>query len=256
MEWQSKGFVIGHRRFGEAGLIMDVFTEERGKQSGLVYGGAGSKKRPSLEIGNLLDLEWRARLDNQLGHFASHEVLVPYAVRQYNDPTRLAALTAVMDLLQGTLPEGHAYEPLFAATEMLIEALEHEAIWPALYVKWEVGLLDMIGYGLDLDKCALTGVLEGLSHVSPRTGRAICGEVEEAKDYLDKLIPLPAFLMNPKIQASPEDILKGLKMTGYFLSARVFGEVNRGVPESRGLMIERMRKSGLLSDLDETNADV
>ena len=69
MQWRDEGLVLGGRKFGESGLILDVLTRERGRRSGLVYGGASRKKRAQYEPGNTVDLSWSGRLEEQLGRF-------------------------------------------------------------------------------------------------------------------------------------------------------------------------------------------
>ena len=113
-------------------------------------------------------------------------------------------------------------------------------IWPALYVKWEAGLLTAMGYGLDLKSCAATGVNDNLTHVSPRSGRAVSASA--AEPYKDKLLVLPGFLMGLPF-ATAQDVAHGLKLTGYFLETRVQWGVNKTLPDARARMIERLQSS-------------
>lgn len=244
MEWRDIGIVIGTRRFGESGLILDAFTREHGRQSGLIYGGNSSKKRASFEIGTSLELEWRARTSDQLGHFNLSEPTAHRAAVFMGSRMALAALQSVTALLNSALPEGHSYPALFDATELVLDQLGDTEIWPALMVSWEVGFLRTVGYGLDFTKCAVSGRKDGLSHVSPRTGRAVCGE--EVPEYVDKLLKLPGFLVNAEVDAEPEDIGKGFQLTGWFITNRLYAEAHQAPPGARDLMLRRLSDKGFV----------
>jgi DNA repair protein RecO (recombination protein O) len=239
MQWSDDGIVLGARRFGEGGLILDVLTALHGRRSGLVYGGASRRRRAEFEAGNTLALTWNARLDDQLGRFDLAEARRERAARLLDDPAALAAIGAVAALLRGALNEGDAAgSQLYEATSLLLDDLTDGAIWPALYVRWELGLLAALGFGLDLESCALSGADDGLTHVSPKTGRAVRGS--EAEDYLDRLLPLPGFLLSASASLAPGDIEDGLRLTGHFLELRLFAAVHSGLPPERERLVRRL----------------
>ncbi|OZB16445.1 MAG: DNA repair protein RecO, partial [Hyphomonas sp. 34-62-18] len=95
MNWSDDGIVLGGRRFGEGGLILDVLTRQRGRRSGLVYGGASRRKRAQFEAGNTVALSWTGRLDDQLGRFDVAEARKDRAARLLDDPAALAALASI-----------------------------------------------------------------------------------------------------------------------------------------------------------------
>lgn len=239
MNWSDDGIVLGGRRFGEGGLILDVLTRGRGRRSGLVYGGASRRRRAQFEAGNTIALSWTGRLDDQLGRFDVAEARAERASRLLDDAAALAALASVTALLRAGLDEGDAAgSSLYEATTLLLDELAHPDVWPALYVRWELGLLSALGFGLDLDECALSGANDGLTHVSPKTGRAVRGS--EAEAYVDRLLTLPAFLIDSRADVLPGDIAAGLKLTGYFLEARLFAAVHRGLPPERERLVARL----------------
>ena len=135
------------------------------------------------------------------------------------------------------LPERQAFPQVYAAFDVLMQNFEDVDIWPALYVRWEMGVLAALGYGLDLSTCAATGGNDNLTHVSPRTGRAVSASA--AEPYLDKLLPLPPFMRGER-SLSPQDIADGLRLTGYFLETRVQWGINQTLPEARAVMVERL----------------
>lgn len=239
MNWSDDGIVLGGRRFGEGGLILDVLTRGRGRRSGLVYGGASRRKRAQFEAGNTLALSWTGRLDDQLGRFDLAEARKERASRLLDDAAALSALASITALLRAGLNEGDAAgSSLYEATTLLLDQLDQPDIWPALYVRWELGLLSALGFGLDLDVCAISGSNDGLTHVSPRTGRAVRGS--EAEDYVDRLLKLPAFLIDARAAIFPEDIAAGLRLTGHFIEGRLFAAVHRGLPPERERLLARL----------------
>ncbi|WP_018147347.1 DNA repair protein RecO [Henriciella marina] len=243
MQWRDEGLVLGGRKFGESGLILDVLTRERGRRSGLVYGGASRKKRAQYEPGNTVDLSWSGRLEEQLGRFDVAESTRQRASRLIDLPLALNAVASVCALLRGALNEGdHAGSALFDASELLLDQLDQPDVWPALYVRWELGLLAALGFGLDLDACAVSGANDGLTHVSPRTGRAVKGS--EAEDYVDRLFVLPNFLTDTQAPAGPVDISQGLELTGHFIERRLFYAMNRDLPEARRRLAAKLAPRG------------
>lgn len=239
MEWRDQALILGGRRFGESGLILDVLTATKGRRSGLVYGGASRKKRAHFEAGNSIELSWSGRLEEQLGRFTVAEVMTSRAGRYLDRPEALSAINTITALLRGAVDEGDtAGSAMFEPTTLLLDTLENWPLWPALYAKWELGLLSALGFGLDLETCALSGANDGLTHVSPKTGRAVRGS--EAETYVDRLFPLPAFLVDPGAIAMAEDIEDALNLTGYFLEARLFSSVHKPLPEVRARLVPKL----------------
>jgi DNA repair protein RecO (recombination protein O) len=243
-EWSDRAISLGLRRYGETGAILEVFAREHGRRRAVIYGGASQKKRGPMQPGNSLMVTWKARTDDSLGFFTV-ESENERAARFMSDAESLAGLSALSELLAAALPEGEAKPGLFDAAETLLDLFGEPEIWPALFVKWEMGLLQMLGYGLDLTTCAISGSNDGLTHVSPKSGRAVRGS--DAAEYLDRLLALPAFLVDSTAPASPLDIGAGFRLTGHFLSERLFSDLNRGMPEARHLMIDRLERAGRLS---------
>lgn len=239
MQWRDEALILGGRRFGESGLILDVLTASRGRRSGLIYGGASRKRRGQFEPGNSVEVAWTGRLEEQLGRFEVAELTTSRASRHLESADALAAISTIAALLRAALDEGDdAGSSIYEPTIILLEALETWSVWAPLYTRWELGLLSALGFGLDLDVCALSGANDGLTHVSPNTGRAVRGS--EAADYVDRLFPLPAFLIDPRAPAQASDIKNGLALTGYFLERRLLASVNKPVPETRARLISKL----------------
>jgi len=240
MEWHDSGYVLTTRRHGENALIVDLLTREHGRHAGLVRGGQSPRRRALLQPGNLVAAAWRGRLPEHLGSLDC-ELLAAHAALFLNDPDRLTALSAAAALIAVALPEHEPHADIYAAFGMLIEAFDSRPGWLRNYVEWECGLLAALGFGLDLTRCAATGIAEDLAYVSPRTGRAVSREA--GAPYRDKLLLLPDFLWRDA-EAGPADIALGLTLTGYFLHHHVLGPQGRTVPEARERLYDRMQRAG------------
>lgn len=239
MEWQAEGTVIFRRPHGETAVIIDVLTMEYGRHAGLVPGGASQKRAAMLQPGNRLDLRWRARRDDQLGTFTAEPLRLRMGI--LGDALSLAGLNAVSALLLFVLPERDPHPRLAALTEALLDRMERAEDWAQDYLHWEMLLLDEMGFGLDLSRCAVTGARDGLAYVSPRSGRAVSRA--GAGEWADKLLPLPGILGGAGDNRG-RGIEDGLAITGHFLHHRVASDlVGRQLPAARDRLIRRLTRS-------------
>jgi len=113
-----------------------------------------------------------------------------------------------------------------------------------VFVRYEAGLLQDIGFGLDLSRCAATGAVDDLIYVSPRTGRAVSRGAGEP--YRDKLLALPQFLLGGQAGVRAGDVEAGFALTGHFLEQFVFNPLNRPLPPARVWLIDKLRDAGRL----------
>ena len=235
MEWRDEAVILSVRRHGETSAIAEVLSAEHGRCLGLVRGGRSRVQRPVLQPGNQVQITWRARLEEHLGNF-SLEALSLRAGAIMEEPFRLAGLSTLAGLAQ-FLPEREPHRRIYDGLKIILEAIDHDEIWPALLVRWEMGLLDELGFGLDLSMCAATGVKHDLVYVSPKTGRAVSATAGEP--YRERLLALPPFLMS-SASATPADILNGFKLTGHFLARHVFEPRGITAPEQRQWVIRTL----------------
>ena len=233
MEWNDDAIVLSTRAHGENGAILELLTRDHGRHAGLVRGGASRRVKPTLQPGNSVHVQWRARLEEHLGSFVC-ELARARAGELMDSRERLAGLNAFTAVLNAAMPEREAHAPVFVGGEILLDAMvAQDALhWLVLYVRWEAGLLEALGFGLDLSECAATGVKDGLSYVSPRTGRAVSRA--GAGIYADRLFKLPRFLLDSSAD-SPErqEIAAALHLTGHFLLDRVLRPHGKEMPPAR-----------------------
>ena len=239
MEWSDDGIVLSARGYGENDVILEMFTRAHGRHLGLVRGGASRRKRGQLQPGNSLTLTWRARLSDHLGTYA-YEPLKDRAGGLLDDRLALGGLASACAVATA-MPEREAHSALYEAFELLADMLAEAEIWPAVYVRWELGLLQELGFALDLSACAASGVREDLIYVSPRTGRAVSRTA--GTPYHDRLLPLPGFLLSSQVaEASELDVLDGLRLTGHFLERHFFGPSHGRLPDARYRLVEQLAR--------------
>ena len=236
MEWNDHGIVLASRPHGETGLVASLLTRSHGRHAGFVPGGVSRRARPVWQLGNVVEVAWRARLAEQLGNFTG-ELREPNAARVLDDAAQLAGLSAACALVDAALPEREPHPAMFDGFHAFLGALGHPG-WPAIYVRLELGLLQELGFGLDLEKCAATGATEDLAFVSPKTGRAVSRAA--AGPYREKLLVLPTFLSTGGLPSDDVELRLGLDLTGYFLERHVFWPHNKPLPAARVRFMETL----------------
>ncbi|WP_103259078.1 DNA repair protein RecO [Tabrizicola aquatica] len=233
MDWRDEGILLSMRPHGESSAIIEVMTAAHGRHLGVVRGGASRKMAATLQPGSGLMLDWRARLEDHLGAFT----VEPVTSRAHllADRLALAGLLAVCALLHVALPEREPHPALWRRTRALVDQLGQEG-WTSAYVRWEVCLLEEIGFGLDLGRCAVTGATEGLAYVSPKTGRAVTAA--GAGDWADRLLPLPAG-MDGEGPLAPGAVVQALRLTGHFLERELRPVLqDKPLPEARARLMD------------------
>jgi DNA repair protein RecO (recombination protein O) len=240
MEWTEEGIVLAARPHGEGAAVVSVITRGQGRYAGLVRGGGSRRQAGRYEPGNRVIATWRARLAEHLGHLVCEPVASP-AAALFDRKLRLAALASAAAVAETALPEREPHPSVHDGLVRLIESLvaDPDPVWQARYVHWELALLAELGFGLDLSRCALSGLREGLAFVSPRTGRAVTAEA--GAPWRAQLFPLPAFLAEPGAPSeSAAATRSGLALTGHFLARHVFVHRASGEPAARGRLIARL----------------
>ena len=240
MEFEDDAFVLSARAFGETGAIAELLTARHGKQAAHVAGGASRKIKPFLQAGSRVAVRYRSRVSEQLGS-AVLEPVGEGPAALFDDPLALAGLASAAAVTAGALPEREPHPGAFLAFEALSQVLAHPEIWPAVYVRFEAGLLQDLGFGLDLSKCAATGAVDDLVYVSPRTGRAVSAAAGEP--YKARLLALPPFMLSSQEGLRPGDVMAGLDLTGHFLETFVFAVFNRPLPPARHWLIDRLKET-------------
>ena len=242
MEWRDEGLIIGVRRHGERSAIAEAMTRAHGRHLGLVRGGRSARLGATLQPGNTVGLVWRARLHEHLGNYA----IEPLSLRAGRLMTSKAALAGInyIAALVRFLPERDPHQGVYEALSLIADALDEDALAPALVARFEAQMLAECGFSLDLSRCAATGATQGLAYVSPKSGRAV--SVEAGAPWRDRLLPLPAFLREgarPDAPPSAEDIADAFRLTGFFLARDLFGASGSPLPDSRAAFLSAVAKA-------------
>ena len=252
MDWRDEGILLRVRRHGESSAIIEVLTEGHGRHAGLVRGGASKTRAAMLQPGAHLSVEWSARLSEHLGTYRA-DLIRSHAGAIMADRARLACLNALSALLVEFLAEREPCEALYAGTRDLVEALAAgDPGWPARYALWEQGLMEVLGFGLDLSACAATGGTEDLAFVSPKTGRAVSRAA--GAPYEGRLLDLPAFLIGQGPEG-PGEVAAALSLSGWFLRHWVCPAFDRqDLPAARDRLVRLIEADAEAASGDTTPA--
>lgn len=237
MQWTAEAIVLGVRPHGESSVVLEVMTEEFGRHLGLVKGGRSRRLQPALQPGNTLLVSWKARLETHLG-MAAVELSLARAARLMQSVAGVCGVQIVAAHLR-YLAEREPHPGLYRAAVALLDNLDGPLQSGALIARFEVMVLDELGFGLDLASCAATGRTDELVYVSPKSARAVSREA--GAPWADRLLRLPAFLTagdNGEVDAGA--VLDALKLTGYFLARHVAEPRGQPFPSARSQLIGKI----------------
>jgi DNA repair protein RecO (recombination protein O) len=225
---------------GEHGAVVRFLTPADGVQAGYVRGGRSRKFRPVLQPGNVVAVELRSRVDEQLAA-ATVELVASRAALAF-DRVHAAATEWLTTLTAAALGEGQPFQRLHAALDALCAGMAAGASGVqslAGVARYELLLLAELGFGLDLDSCAATGSRDYLAYVSPRSSQAVSAAAGEP--YRTRLLPLPALLRDPGAPADWTGVRDALTTTGWFLERDVL------TGRQASLLPARARLSGIVA---------
>lgn len=244
MQWTDQAIVLSTRKFSEHSGIVSTFTLDHGRAKGLVRQVSSRTNRGIYQISNKITATWQARLPEQLGFFKA-ELIQPVAAICLSEPLKLLGLASTCALLDSTLAEHEAHPHLYHAIIELFNHMLSSQEWLSSYIKFEILLLEELGFQLELEQCGATGQLDELIYVSPKTGRAISQSA--GAPYKDKLLHLPAFLtsngQNQPIKSL--DIKNGLELGAYFLNKYVLAPHAMSMPSARTRLYESLIKQSI-----------
>ncbi|MEM1289361.1 MAG: DNA repair protein RecO [Pseudomonadota bacterium] len=238
MQWTEEAILLGHRQHGETSVIVEAMTRQRGRCLGLVRGGRSRRYAAVLQAGNSVDMTWRARLEEHLGTVTLEEKALRGAAMLSNADGLLAMQLCASHLR--LLAERDPHPRLYDLLALVLENLSQRETLAPLLARFEVMLLEELGFGLDLETCAGTGANDNLVYVSPKSGRAVSASAGEP--YKDKLLPLPGFLRGSVEGVVAADTVAAFRTTGYFLNRDVWEPRGMTPPDVRDSFIARLKK--------------
>lgn len=239
MEWRDEGIILGVRRHGETSAIVEAMTRAHGRHLGLVRGGRSRKQQPVLQPGNRVELVWRARLDEHLGLYQVEPAEL-HAARLMGSAIGVYGLQTLAAHLR-LLPERDPHPAMFETLSVVLRHLDEPDSVGELIVRFELMLLEELGFGLDLSECAATGSRENLAYVSPRSGRAVSAQA--GAPWGDRMLALPAFLRaGARENADMAAIEQAFRMTGFFFARHVWEPRATQPPEARAGLLGALRR--------------
>jgi DNA repair protein RecO (recombination protein O) len=233
MDWSDEAIVLSIRNHGETSAILEALTREHGRHLGLVYGGTSGKRRAILQPGNTVQLVWRGRIAEHLGTYTAEPIRLR-AGEIFETRASLIGLHAFVAIAGAVLPEREPHTPAYESANLVLEAIAEANFekWIQLFARWELAILEELGFGLDLSSCAITGSKGNLVYVSPRSGRAVSSEA--GKSWHAKLLALPGFLLDEaRGVPSGSDLSAALHLTAHFLKFWVLAPHETSLPEAR-----------------------
>ena len=238
MQVSDEGYIIKILKHGENSLILTVLSAVHGKISGFIKGGLTKKKLGVYQLGNKISFNAYARIDGNMPVFRGVELLQSHVAHLLSDAKKLSVLTAFCELFDKSVPEGEPLEGLIRSIYVFMDSLSSEE-WLKNYAILEFKLLYFLGIGLDLGSCAVTGKIDDLAFVSPKSGRAVC--TDAGLPYQDKLFKYPHFALNKNLIPSTEDVFDLLKMNAFFLKKNFFDAHGLQFPLSRANLQEILK---------------
>jgi len=150
MHWTDEGFLLSKNNFDENSIIIEAFTLNHGKYSGIVYGGSSRKQRRNFQIGNKIFLNWRAKNENKSGYF-NIELIKPVAPLYFDNKKKIVCILSAASILKILLPERQVNKDIYNSLEKMMDDLKSDD-WIKLYIYWELSLIKNLGYEINFSR--------------------------------------------------------------------------------------------------------
>ena len=150
MNWESEGFILSKRKFRENAIILEVFTSDFGKVSGIVYGGTSRKVKNYLQLVNKIYVNYTFKNENKIGYFKT-ELIDAIAPKYFNNKNKILCLNSITSILKLLLPENQKLYNVYVSLDSFLNNFNNEN-WLINYLNWELDLISNLGYGFDTSK--------------------------------------------------------------------------------------------------------
>jgi len=226
MNWIDEGFLISKNRYSENSLIAEIFTKDRGKISGIIFGGTSKKIKNYLQIGNRLHLNYSSKSENRIGYFKI-EILNAYSPLYFDHKQKLSCITSATNLVKILTADSQSNIKVYQLIENLFFILDSKD-WLKKYIFWELDLLKVLGYDLELESLVEKDTIENKT-------------VYYASSSTEKKY-VPNFLIDKDIEVNDlKTLLNGLKLVGDYLDKTILKPNNLNYPNSRLLFINSLK---------------
>jgi len=226
MNWIDEGFLISKNRYSENSLIAEIYTKDRGKISGIIFGGTSKKIKNYLQIGNRLHVNYNSKSDNRIGYFKV-EILNAYSPLYFDHKQKLSCITSATNLIKILTVDSQSNIKVYQIIENLFLILNDKE-WLKKYIFWELDLLKVLGYDLELKNLVEKDIVDN------KTIYFATSSTE--KKYV------PNFLIEKDIEVNDlKTLLNGLKLVGDYLDKTILKPNNINYPSSRLLFINSLK---------------
>ena len=226
MNWIDEGFLISKNRYSENSLIAEIFTKDRGKISGIIFGGTSKKIKNYLQIGNRLHINYSSKSDNRIGYFKI-EILNAYSPLYFDHKQKLSCITSATNLIKILTADSQSNIKVYQIIENLFLIL-NDKNWLKKYIFWELDLLKVLGYDLELESLVEKDTIKNKT-------------VYYASSSTEKKY-VPNFLIDKDMDVSDlKTLLNGLKLVGDYLDKTILKPNNLNYPNSRLLFINSLK---------------
>ena len=226
MNWIDDSFLISKNKYSENSLIAEVYTKTHGKISGIIFGGTSKKIKNYLQIGNRLHLNYSSKNNNGIGYFKI-EILNAYTPLYFDNKQKLSCITTAINLIKILTVEAQANIKVYKLIENLFLLLKDKN-WLKRYIFWELELLKLLGYDLELENLVEKDIIENKTIYYATSS--------SEKRYV------PNFLIEKNLEVHDIKILlSGLKLVGDYLDKTILKPNNLNYPNSRLLFINSLK---------------
>jgi DNA repair protein RecO (recombination protein O) len=226
MNWDDNGYLISKNQYSENSIIAEVFTENYGKISGIIFGGTSKKIKNYLQIGNKIYVNYNSKNVSRIGYFKV-EILKALSPLYFDDSQKLSCITSAMHLIKLLTAEAQANKEIFKLIDKFFEILTFEN-WVQKYIFWELELLKLLGYDLELKKMVEKEIINNEINYF-------------VKSSSEKKI-IPNFLIDENYKnVDSKNLLKGLKLVSDYLEKSILKPNNLNLPTSRNHFISLLK---------------
>ena len=226
MNWIDEGYLISKNRYNENSLIAEIYTKNRGKISGIIFGGTSKKIKNYLQIGNKLHVNYNSKSETRIGYFKI-EILNAYSPLYFDHKQKLSCITSATNLIKILTADSQANIKVYQIIENLFLILKDQD-WLKKYIFWELDLLKLLGYDLELENLVEKDTVENKT-------------IYYASSSNEKKF-VPNFLIEKDLEVNDIKILlNGLKLVGDYLDKTILKPNNLNYPNSRLLFINSLK---------------
>jgi len=220
MNWQDEGFIISKKKFRENAIILEIFTSQFGKVSGIVYGGTSRKIKNYLQLINKIFIVYRSKSENRIGYFKT-ELIDAISPKYFNNKKKILCLNSLSSILSILLPENLSYKKVYQSLNDLLNKFDDKN-WLTHYLNWELDLINNLGFGFDINP-------EKFPEIHSKKIHNIT---------IDNIqYNIPAFLVLKKFNnINLEEIYHGLNFCRNLMENKFFNPNNIRFPHSRRLL--------------------